>query len=132
MSSTIMIRDEELSGKTIHEFSLELPAEEITVRELIRSRVYQEVKDHNAKQNQLHFHGLVQPSAAERTLNGFRLKQPKQIDWRHQFEAALDAFESRQVLILVDDRQVDSLEDPIVVGSNTAVSFLKLTPLVGG
>ena len=45
--TTLTIRDEELAGTTIHEFSLDFLTEHITVRELIRSRVYQEVQDHN-------------------------------------------------------------------------------------
>ena len=71
MAATLMIRDEEMTGKTVAEFALEFLTERITIRELIRSRVYQEVKDHNAKQNLAEFNGLVQPTDAERTLNGF-------------------------------------------------------------
>lgn len=130
--ATLTIRDEEMTGQTLNEFSLDFLTERITVRELIRSRVYQEVKDHNAKQNQTEFHGLVQPSDAERTLNGFRLKKPRQIDWKAQFEKALDAFEKSQILILVNDRQVDSLEEEIEVATDTSISFLRLTLLVGG
>ena len=70
--SMLTIRDEELTGKTIHEFSLDFLTEHVTVRELIRSRVYQEVKDHNFRQYQTKFRGLVNPTDAERTLNGFR------------------------------------------------------------
>ena len=99
MTTTLTIRDEEMTGKTVNEFSLEFPTERITVRELIRSRVFQEVKDHNAKQNQAEFQGLVQPTDAERTLNGFRLKKARQIDWKQQFEKAVEAFENNQVLI---------------------------------
>lgn len=132
MAATLTIRDEELSGKTTREFSLEFLTERITVRELIRSRVYQEVKDHNAKQNLAEFQGLVQPTDAERTLNGFRLKKPRRIDWQRQFDQAIGAFERNEILILVDDRQVESLDEPIEIASDTSVSFLRLTLLVGG
>ncbi len=132
MASTLTIRDEEMTGKTIHEFSLEFLTDKITVRELIRSRVYQEVKDHNAKQNQTEFRGLVQPTDTERTLNGYRLKKPRQIDWQTQFEKAIEAFEKNQILILVNDRQLESLDQEIEVGPKTEVSFLRLTLLVGG
>jgi hypothetical protein len=132
MPVTLTIRDEELSGKTTHEFSLSFLSERITVRELIRSRVYQEVKDHNAKQNQAEFHGLVQPNDAERTLNGFRLKKPRSIDWRKQFDKATEAFERNQILILVDNRQVESLDEQLEIGTDTSISFLRLTLLVGG
>jgi hypothetical protein len=132
MAITLTIRDEELTGKTINEFSLDFLTEQITVRELIRSRVFQEVKDHNAKQDQTEFRGLVQPTDAEKTLNGFRMKKPRQIDWKKQFDEAVDAFERKQILILVNDQQVESLEEEIEVATNTRVSFLRLMLLVGG
>ena len=132
MTTTLTIRDEEMTGKTVNEFSLEFPTERITVRELIRSRVFQEVKDHNAKQNQAEFQGLVQPTDAERTLNGFRLKKARQIDWKEQFEKAVEAFENNQVLILVNDRQTESLDEEIEVAADTSIAFLRLTLLVGG
>jgi len=132
MSATLTVVDEELTGKKLNEFTLEVPAERVTVRELIRSRVYQEVKDHNAQTNPTEFRGLVQPTDAEQTLNGFKLKQPRQIDWKEQFAKATEAFQSNRILILVDDRQTESLDEEIEVGSDTKVSFLRLTLLVGG
>src|SRR5947209_4339391 len=131
MSTTLTVRDESTSGKTLNEFVLDFLTERITVRELIRSRVYQEVQDYNRRQPE-RFQGLVQPTNAEATLNGFRLKKPRQIDWKAQFEKALEAFEASRVLILVNERQVESLEEEIVVEPETSVSFLKLTMLVGG
>ena len=129
---TLTVRDEELTGKTVSEISLEFLTERITVRELIHSRVYQEVQDHNSRQNQTEFRGLVQPTDAERTLNGYRLKKPRQIDWKEQFEKAIEAFHKNQILILVNDRQMESLDQEIEVGPSTNVSFLRLTLLVGG
>lgn len=132
MAATVTILDEEMTGNTINEFPLDLLNEHITVRELIRSRVYQEVKDHNARKNHTEFRGLVQPTDAERTLNGYRLKEPRLIDWMEQFEKAVEAFEKNQILILVDDHQVESLDEEIEVRADRTVSFLRLTLLVGG
>jgi hypothetical protein len=131
MPATLTIRDESTSGKTLHEFSMEVLTERISVRELIRSRVFQEVKDFNARQRG-EFKGLVQPTDAERTLNGCRLRTQRQINWKAQYERALAAFRAGQILILVDDHQVDSLDQEIVVTPNTHVAFLRLTLLVGG
>jgi hypothetical protein len=61
-------------------FVLDFLTERITVRELIRSRVYQEVKDYNTNQPE-YFQGLVQPTDTEKTLNGYKLRQLRQIDW---------------------------------------------------
>ncbi|NEQ97131.1 MAG: hypothetical protein F6K30_10460 [Cyanothece sp. SIO2G6] len=112
-------------------FVLDFLTECITVRELIRSRVYQEVKDYNTRQPE-YFRGLVQPTEAEQTLNGFRFRKPRQIDWEKQFNLAITAFESNGFIILVDDEQVVELEEEIIITPQTEVTFLKLVPLVGG
>jgi hypothetical protein len=131
MSGTLTIRDESLSGEPIHEWELEVAAEKITVRELIRSRVYQEVQDYNVKHSQV-YHGLVQPEDAEKTLNGWKLKKPRMLDWKRQFERALEGFETNRILILINERQAESLDEEFVIESGTGVTFLRLTPLVGG
>ena len=105
------------------------------MRELIRSRVYQEVEDFNRKQragSTDNFQGLVQPTDAEATLNGFKLKKPRQLDWKPQFENACAAFEGNRILILVDDHQAADLEEEITLAATSEVTFLRLTPLVGG
>lgn len=131
MSGTLTIRDESLSGDPLREWELELAAEKISVRELIRSRVYQEVQDYNLKHGQV-YHGLVQPEDAEKTLNGWKLKKPRLLDWKKQFERALEGFESNRILILINERQAESLDEEFTIASGTSVTFLRLTPLVGG
>jgi hypothetical protein len=128
---TITVRDETLTGQSIAEHPLELLTEHVTVRELIGSRVYQEVQDYNRRQPET-FRGLVQPTDAEQTLNGFRVRNHREIDWKEQFEKACDAFERNGFFVLIDDRQPDSLDEELTVGPDTRVSFVKLVPLVGG
>ncbi|MGE3808650.1 MAG: hypothetical protein AB7K24_28625 [Gemmataceae bacterium] len=129
--STLTIRDTTLSGETLNEWSLDFLTEKVTVRELIRSRVYQEVQDYNLKQPE-RFLGLIQPAAEESRLNGPRTARPKQIDWKRQFDRALDAFRKKQVLILLEDHQLEDLDEEIEIKAGAEVSFLRLTMLTGG
>ena len=46
---TLTIRDEAAAGRTTGETAVEFLTERVTVRELIRSRVHQEVADHNRR-----------------------------------------------------------------------------------
>lgn len=131
MAATITIRDETLGGESLAAWALEVTTERTTVRELIRSRVYQEVQDYNLKQGQV-FRGLIQPDEAEKTLNGWKMKKPRPLDWKRQFDRAIEGFEGNQILILVNERQAESLDEEVVIGSTTTVTFLRLTPLVGG
>jgi hypothetical protein len=134
MSTTLKIKDEttfNLGGDDDRDFTLDVPDEKISVQELIRARVYREVHDYNLDQPE-YFHGLVQPSDTERSLNGFKMRRRRTIDPERQFELAKRAFYSNGFILLVDDRQVDELEDEIEIRPDTTVTFLKLVPLVGG
>jgi hypothetical protein len=127
----LTVRDETTAGEKTGEFVMDLLAERITVRELIRSRVYQEVQDYNLKTPE-YFRGLVEPADAKKTLNGIKIKKGRQLDWRKQLEVALEAFQANRILILVNERQVENLDEEIVVEPETQVSFLRLVPLIGG
>jgi hypothetical protein len=130
----LLIRDETATGDPVHEFPLEFPDERITVRQLIRERVYQEVTDYNfrTRRDGGVFRGLVQPTDTERTLNGFRVPKNREIDWEAQFTQAIDAFGRNGFFIIVDDHQAETLDEAITISPATQVSFVKLTPLVGG
>lgn len=132
----LTIRDETAIGSVTNELTLDVLSESITVRELIRSRVYQEVQDYNLRQrqgNDATFRGLVTPTDAERALNGtVRLRKPREIDWKEQFDKAADAFTRNGFFILIDDRQAESLDETITLRHDTKLSFVKLVPLVGG
>src|SRR5438132_9424071 len=112
MTGTLTIRDETLGGESLRAWSLEVMTERLTVRELIRSRVYQEVQDYNVQQGQV-FHGLIQPEETEKALNGWKLKKPRLLDWNRQYERAIGAFEANQIMILVNDRQAEALDEEI-------------------
>lgn len=131
MPTTLTIRDTSMSGETLGELSLDVLDERITVRELIRSRVYQEVQDHNRRPRP-RFTGLIEPEEEERTLNGEKAAHPRPIDWNRQFDRVLQAFRKNQILILLGDRQLTDLDEEIVIGPKTKISFLRLTLLTGG
>jgi hypothetical protein len=128
---TLTIQDETMAGKLLHRITLEVASETITVQELIRARVYAEVEAYNKKKPGL-FNGLVQPAEAERVLNGYRLQKSRAIDAEKQYYIALDAFQKNGFFILVDQYQVSELQEPIIVNEDSRLSFVRMTPLVGG
>jgi hypothetical protein len=89
------------------------------------------VQEYNLSSEE-YFRGLVQPTDAERVLNGYRLRRRRKIDWEEQAQRALEAFRRNGFLVLVDDRQAESLDEEIEIRLGTHVSFIKLVPLVGG
>ncbi len=132
MKKTLTIKDETVAGKLLNQILIDIESEIITVEELIRLRVSYEVKKFNEQSKLHHFNGLVQPSDTETTLNGYKLKKKRQVDAEKQSYVALKAFQENGFFILVDDQQVEDLKHEIHVDQNTEVSFVRLTPLVGG
>ena len=64
---------------------------------------------------------MIQPTDAERVLNGYKLRAKRKIDWQEQFERALEAFERNGFFILVGDRQAERLDDEFEVKVDTEV-----------
>jgi hypothetical protein len=108
---------------------LRLASERTTLRELLARRIEEEVVALNAGSDMMK--PLVVPTEKERSLNGWSSK-PRVIDAGRQLAAAIEAFERTRILVVVDDRQVLDLDQPLIVTSDTEVRFIKLVPLVGG
>ncbi len=135
--TNVVIHEETAAGGRESEISISLPSENVSVEELIRSRVYQQVKDANVQAAQNEAAGdtadkLVPASAKELSLNGGRANHKAPIEWSAQFDRAIAAFEKKQILIFVDERQLTSLDERIEINASSRISFVRLTMLMGG
>jgi hypothetical protein len=128
---TLSLKDENFSGKVIREIPVSFRSETVTIKDIIEARVRQEVDAYNSKRPEF-YNGLVEPSEAEKTINGYKLRSRKLIDAEQQVYVALDAFQKNGFFVLVDNQQCTSLHQEVRLSSATTVSFVKLTPLVGG
>ena len=131
MSVALEIRDEKTNGDLISESVLQFPADRVSVRQLIETRVRTEVEKYNAS-SRVRFLGLIQPNDSENVLNGFKVKKNKAVNGEKQVLAAINAFEGNGFFLLVNDKQLCDLEEVFIITPNTSVVFLKLIPLVGG
>ena len=127
----LTITDETFSGTVTNEINIEFDQVEITVKDLIEQRVSQEVAKYNNRVIEK-FNGLIQPTEKENLLNAISKKEFRMIDGEQQVYIALDAFQKNGFFVLVDDKQVESLEERIQLRPMMKVSFIKLVPLVGG
>lgn len=127
----LTITDETASGDVTNELSVSFEHSETTVKDIIAARVTEEVNAYNNRSGE-YFQGLIRPSEAEQTLNGFKMRKIKKVDAEKQVYTALDAFQRNGFFVFINDRQADSLDEVVQVTDSTKVSFLKLTPLVGG
>ncbi|MFF7125454.1 MULTISPECIES: hypothetical protein [unclassified Streptomyces] len=129
--ATVTFRDETATGKPVTEWQVAGLPERMTVRELIRLRVREEVARHNVRPND-RFNGLVRPDDAETELNGYRLREPRRIDWERQAEIAERAFLANGFFVLAGDRQVEGLDEVVDLAVDPGLVFIKLVALVGG
>ena len=128
---TVSVKDENFAGKVLQEVLVGFSSEIVTVKDIIEARVRQEVETYNKRLPE-YYNGVIEPNDAEKTINGFKLRSKKPIDGEKQVYVALDAFQKNGFFVLVDTLQSTSLEQEVQLTKDTRISFLKLTPLVGG
>ncbi|MCA0146690.1 hypothetical protein [Blastococcus sp. LR1] len=129
--ATVTFRDETATGKSLRSFDVPDVPDSITVRDLVRLRVREEVARHNAAPS-THYTGLVRPEDADPDGSGYRLRSVRRLEWEAQADVACRAFERNGFFVLVADRQVESLDDVVDLTAASDVAFVKLVPLVGG
>lgn len=139
----LIIHDERLGRSKEQVLTLDCLTEELTVRELIRQRVYEEVGDYNQRITGMESGALpkllVTPTEMEARLNGKtpniaahpKRKNPT-IDWEAQYDLACRGFASNAFFVLIGDHQAEALDEAFRVTVDTEITFVKLVPLVGG
>jgi hypothetical protein len=127
---SVRVRDERSPGRAVGELELTLERR-TTLRDLIRTRVREEVARYNSSPGE-RFNGLVRPTDAEEDANGYHLRKPRRLDWEQQARVAEEAFGRNGYFVIVGDRQVDDLDEELELTPETEIRFLRLTPLVGG
>jgi hypothetical protein len=146
MGTLLKVKDE-FFGKSAETdrpaVELRLASERISPREIIRQRVFAEVAELNeTRMKHARDHARTRSFLIEvpddspearlnRALPNVRRKA-RLIDAEEEFGKALDAFARNRFVMLFDDRQVDGLEDELIVTPQSEVVFLHLTPLRGG
>jgi hypothetical protein len=156
MNAVVEIYDERRPGAERQlRHRLELPTERMTARDLIRCRIEADVAIHNAVERarfdetiavreanrDAHNEWLVTPGAVERALNGTRGGYGRGVKARKRMTliksepliaVALEAFTRNGFFMIFDGRQIIDLDEVLTIEQDSAVTFLRLVPLVGG
>lgn len=145
MNTVLEVYDEQRPGAERQlRHRLELPSERMTARDLIRCRIEADVAIHNAVER-ARLDGtiaadrdaangwLVTPGPIERALNSPRgVYGPDLIESERLIAVALKAFARNGFFMIYDGRQIVDLDEVLTVEPESAVTFLRLVPLVGG
>jgi hypothetical protein len=170
VATTLTVYDQQPGATRRLCAELQLPAERITARALIRRRVRADVESYNQTerarlaaelsrhQDAVATHNqtlanwtnawLVVPGAAERALNGDRGDYgPREagkpaapvaptaaafIDIDAFADEAFRAFARNGFFMIFDGRQITDLDEVLTVERDSALTFVRLVPLVGG
>ncbi len=120
---TVTFRDQTPTGRELARFSVgDLPLT-ATARELIRARVREEVAQHNLRPGQP-YGGLVQPPRTEVEL------KCRVLDWERQAAVAERAFMRNGFFMVLDDRHLEDLDEPVDLSGDPEISFVRLVALV--
>jgi hypothetical protein len=128
---TLTVQDRTATGRPVDSFTIDGLPDRITVRDLIRTRVRDEVARYNLRPVDM-FRGLVAPTDAQQAAGGYRMPKPRRLDWEKQADIAVDAFGRNGFFVLVNGRQATELDEEIDVNDAADVAFVKLVQLVGG
>jgi hypothetical protein len=129
--ATLTIEDRTATGTPTGSIDLPDVPDRITLRDLIRLRVREEVARYNLAPGP-EFIGLVQPDGSVRGRDGYAMPAPRRIEWERQADIALDSFMRNGFFVMVNGKQETELDREIVLSASLDVGFIKLTPLVGG
>jgi hypothetical protein len=129
MPLALSVHDETTAGESRSAGTFRFDTARLTLRELVRLRVEQEVARFNSADYEM-FQGLVQPEESERVLNGVRTRPV--LDAQKQLAKAIEAFRGNGFLVLLDDRQIMDLDEVLHLTAQSKITFLRLVPLVGG
>ncbi len=127
----LTVHDQSSTGRVSGAVTLGEVHAATTLRDLIRTRVREEVGSYNAGPKPV-FEGLVMPEGATPVRGGFLMPRPRRIDWELQAIQAIESFERNGFFVLVDDRQVTDLDEELALTVDSDVRFVRLVPLVGG
>jgi hypothetical protein len=124
-------REDDMPSVTIHDRTstgdptgtITLPGlpDRITLRELIRTRVREEVARYNLRPWGI-FQGFIQEIG---------LPEREPIDWVTRADAAIDLFLANGFIVLVNGAQVVDLETRLDLRGDLDVRFIRLTALGG-
>jgi ribosomal protein S9 len=145
MTTTITIEGKVLGRRkaALADWTLALPPEweadtrSVRLRDLITRVVLDEVEAFHERQARRQLLEILTPSEIEQganqgkvTVEGGGLQ--RQVEPQDAVQTALQGFEDGLYLVFVDDRQQATLDDLVLLRSDSRVTFVRLVALAGG
>jgi hypothetical protein len=130
----ITFLDETATGTVLQSWEVPVETDSITLEALIMLRVKEEIKRLETAQADQYFAFWREQSVEDQKihLRNSPKNKPEPADPEASGYRALEAFQRNAFFVLVDNKQVDRLDEILPITPQSTVSFVRLTPLVGG
>lgn len=127
------ITDETLSGVSLNTMNLYFEENQINLSQLIATRVSIELESFSQKEENSTY-TLLESSKFQTFQSDTKASKGEEyaLYVSQNIKIALDAFRNNQFMVFINDHQVDNLDATFLLDEIEKVSFIKLTPLVGG
>lgn len=125
----VLVRDQSRAGHVLGGVRISGLPDRITLADLIRVRVRQEVADYNQEPGRV-FRGLVQPHDAVAHSDGFHLRRPRHLDAEHQVRAAEQAVRTGLLRVRIAGAEYGALDAELDLTGEPEVVFVKQRPVV--
>lgn len=129
MSNTVLVETKTPGQKPPANFCLKLSSSRMTVRELLRAYITHQVDSYNQDLIPL---AANFESEDEKILNSKVRKPRTPLNSQKECAKAFRAFDSNQIMVLVNEQQISALDESVDVTSDTKLTFFRLIPLAGG
>lgn len=112
----------------------------IKLRDLIALVVYQEVEAFKSRQAERRFSRVLTQGQIENAAKLGKIDAAEhpleagvvEPDYKQAVQNALSAFQDGLYYVFLDDIQVEHLDEPVNLTTNSQIIFLRLVPLAGG
>lgn len=125
----VTVQDRTGAGKLTGTITLAGIDSRITVRDLIRTQVREDVARYNATLTGI-FRGLAMPEGAQPAPGGFRMPEGRGVDWEQQADRTLEAWAHGGFSVRVGDRWLNSLNEILELTAESDIRFIRLVQLV--
>ena len=139
----LSIKEEVFGAGSIEEYDIQLSGQRVTLADLIQAKTAKEIELVNLRLRNNDVPGQhAWIKKEERILNERAIKKQEAkekeritsliVDEEKACYDALAGFQANAFFVIVDGEQKTDLNDELMLTKNTAVQFVRLTPLVGG
>ena len=132
----LTIRLKRLGKKKVHTTNISITGTINTLQDLITACVKSEVNRFNKEREHNHLLPFLTPSEIQEQSKTGKISfgdihNLDKASFEQSIEIALQGYKDGQFLVFIDDQEIQSLDNPIILSPDSTITFLRMTFLTG-